>query len=149
MTITDESFSIYQLVRQDPRYPAEAYHFIREAMAYAVDLFELGADGNRSEESAGTDASADEDDLASSGMTAADLEAEDKHLDELQEYATDFEMDIDSDAHQIPRERHLTGQQLCEAIRLFALNQFGYMAKVVLNNWELLIPDVLAIWFTT
>jgi len=30
---------------------------------------------------------------------------------------------------------HVTGQQLCEAIRLFALNQFGYMAKVVLNSW--------------
>lgn len=34
-----------------------------------------------------------------------------------------------------PVERHVTGQQLCEAIRLYALNQFGYMAKVVLNSW--------------
>jgi uncharacterized repeat protein (TIGR04138 family) len=32
-------------------------------------------------------------------------------------------------------ERHLTGQQLCEAIRQFALEQFGYMAKCVLNSW--------------
>ncbi len=32
-------------------------------------------------------------------------------------------------------ERHLTGQQLCEAIRLYALEQYGYMAKTVLNNW--------------
>lgn len=32
-------------------------------------------------------------------------------------------------------ERHLTGQQLCEAIRLHALEQFGFMAKTVLNNW--------------
>jgi uncharacterized repeat protein (TIGR04138 family) len=32
-------------------------------------------------------------------------------------------------------ERHLTGQQLCEAIRLYALEQFGYMAKTVLNSW--------------
>lgn len=32
-------------------------------------------------------------------------------------------------------ERHLTGQQLCEAIRLYALDQFGFMAKIVLNNW--------------
>lgn len=30
---------------------------------------------------------------------------------------------------------HLTGQQLCEAIRLFAIDQFGYMSKTVLNNW--------------
>jgi uncharacterized repeat protein (TIGR04138 family) len=32
-------------------------------------------------------------------------------------------------------ERHLTGQQLCEAIRQFALEQYGYMAKCVLNSW--------------
>jgi uncharacterized repeat protein (TIGR04138 family) len=32
-------------------------------------------------------------------------------------------------------ERHLTGQQLCEAIRLFALDQYGYMAQCVLNSW--------------
>lgn len=32
-------------------------------------------------------------------------------------------------------ERHLTGQQLCEAIRRYALEQFGYMAKCVLNSW--------------
>jgi uncharacterized repeat protein (TIGR04138 family) len=34
-----------------------------------------------------------------------------------------------------PTESHLTGQQLCEAIRLYALEQYGYMAKCVLNNW--------------
>ncbi|MBI2824104.1 MAG: hypothetical protein HYX69_05345 [Planctomycetia bacterium] len=32
-------------------------------------------------------------------------------------------------------ERHLTGQQLCEAIRRYALDQYGYMAKCVLNSW--------------
>jgi uncharacterized repeat protein (TIGR04138 family) len=32
-------------------------------------------------------------------------------------------------------EAHVTGQQLCEAIRLFATEQFGLMAKLVLNNW--------------
>ena len=32
-------------------------------------------------------------------------------------------------------ERHLTGQQLCEAIRQYAINQFGFMAKIVLKNW--------------
>lgn len=33
--------------------------------------------------------------------------------------------------------RHMTGQQLCEACRLFALDQFGYLAKLVLANWGL------------
>ena len=32
-------------------------------------------------------------------------------------------------------ERHLTGQQLCEAIRQYALEQYGYMAQDVLRTW--------------
>ena len=31
--------------------------------------------------------------------------------------------------------RHLTGQELCEAIRRFGLEQYGYMAKCVFNQW--------------
>ncbi len=30
---------------------------------------------------------------------------------------------------------HLTGQELCEAIRQYALEQYGYMAKCVFNQW--------------
>ena len=32
-------------------------------------------------------------------------------------------------------EHHVSGQELCEAIRQFALDQFGLMAKTVFNNW--------------
>lgn len=32
-------------------------------------------------------------------------------------------------------QRHLTGRELCEAIRRYAHEQFGYMAKTVLNSW--------------
>lgn len=31
--------------------------------------------------------------------------------------------------------RHVTGQQLCEACRLYALEQYGYLAKIVLASW--------------
>ena len=31
--------------------------------------------------------------------------------------------------------RHITGQQLCEACRLYANEQFGYLAKMVLGSW--------------
>jgi uncharacterized repeat protein (TIGR04138 family) len=33
--------------------------------------------------------------------------------------------------------RHVTGQDLCQAIRQYALRQYGYMAKTVLNSWGL------------
>lgn len=32
-------------------------------------------------------------------------------------------------------EQHITGQQLCEAIRKYSLEQYGFMAKTVLNSW--------------
>jgi len=32
-------------------------------------------------------------------------------------------------------ERHLTGQQLCEAVRVYALEQYGYLAQCVLESW--------------
>ena len=43
----------------------------------------------------------------------------------------------ESELYDSPQEHHLTGQQLCEAIREYALNQFGYMARIVLKNWGL------------
>lgn len=39
------------------------------------------------------------------------------------------------------RERHLTGQELCEAARLYALEQYGYLASVVLRNWGITRTD--------
>jgi uncharacterized repeat protein (TIGR04138 family) len=44
-------------------------------------------------------------------------------------------VDVDDELGEAPKESHLTGQQLCEAIRLYALEQYGYMAKTVLNSW--------------
>jgi uncharacterized repeat protein (TIGR04138 family) len=40
-------------------------------------------------------------------------------------------------AEQSEPQRHVTGQELCEAIRIYALRQYGYMAKTVLNSWGL------------
>lgn len=36
-----------------------------------------------------------------------------------------------------PAPRHVTGQQLCEACRLYAIDQYGYLAKMVLANWNI------------
>jgi uncharacterized repeat protein (TIGR04138 family) len=32
-------------------------------------------------------------------------------------------------------QRHVTGQELCEAIRRYALDQYGFMALTVLKSW--------------
>lgn len=48
------------------------------------------------------------------------------------EQANDFQLELDGS-----QDQHITGQQLCEGIRRYAINQFGYMAKVVLRNWNI------------
>lgn len=35
----------------------------------------------------------------------------------------------------VPTSNHITGQQLCEACRLFAIDQYGFMAPKVLASW--------------
>jgi uncharacterized repeat protein (TIGR04138 family) len=45
--------------------------------------------------------------------------------------AQDEEEEAESDEPQ----QHVTGQELCEAIRQYAVHQYGYMAKTVLNSW--------------
>ena len=39
-----------------------------------------------------------------------------------------------SEMEDLPAEAHLTGQQLCEAIRQYSLAQYGLMAKSCLEQ---------------
>ena len=48
-------------------------------------------------------------------------------------YAQETREEQPSDAEQ--SESHLTGQQLCDVIRLYALEQYGLLAQSVLNSW--------------
>jgi len=35
----------------------------------------------------------------------------------------------------MPTSHHISGQQLCEACRLYAIDQYGFMSPKVLANW--------------
>ena len=48
---------------------------------------------------------------------------------------SDVEPTLDLDSEKATPERHLSGQDLCEAIRQYSIDQFGYMARIVLKNW--------------
>ncbi len=105
----DPNHPLAKLLREDRRYPIEAYQFVFEALAYAHDTLGWG------HESA---SEADPDDPEPPHATRRPTAA----------------------AGGSPRrasapERHVTGQELCEAIRRLALDQFGYMAKTVFHHW--------------
>ena len=36
---------------------------------------------------------------------------------------------------KLPKARHITGQELCEGVREYAMDQFGPLARTVLNYW--------------
>jgi uncharacterized repeat protein (TIGR04138 family) len=41
----------------------------------------------------------------------------------------------ETDEEPIASQHHVSGRELCEASRRYALEQYGYMAKLVLANW--------------
>ena len=111
---------LVELLAEDPRYSLEAYQFVREALSYGQQVLGFGES-----RPAGDDAP------PVNPFLAALAEEGLKQLEEVGD-----ELDELSELSDEPRvERHVTGQQLCEAIRLHALEQYGYMAKVVLNRW--------------
>ncbi|MFI4873716.1 MAG: Minf_1886 family protein [Blastopirellula sp. JB062] len=108
--MTDETYSDFmRMLKEDPRFKLEAYQFVREALSFGQNLYELESDDDE------------------------DLDIDDEMLLEDEEFDDD---DDDDEAEDWTEpERHLTGQMLCEAIRSFALQQYGLMAKTVLNSW--------------
>ncbi|MBP7829278.1 MAG: hypothetical protein KA248_05125 [Kiritimatiellae bacterium] len=69
---------LQQIVREDPRYDAQAYEFLREALDFTIKLLSKPTEGPA---------------------------------------------------------RHVTGGELLEGIRQYALQEFGPMALTVLNRW--------------
>jgi len=92
--MTSPQKAFFDLLKQDRRYPAEAYQFVWEALNFAQEELKMGA-------------------LQVSEATAA----------------------AEEPAGSEKAERHVSGQQLCEGIRHYALRQYGLMAKTVLNSW--------------
>ena len=83
--------------------------------------------------------------MTSSLQAMRDLLAEDKRykLDAYQfireslQYAHDHMMGEleEDDSSEKAGPRHVTGQQLCEACRLYGMEQYGYLTKMVLAKW--------------
>ncbi len=57
-----------------------------------------------------------------------------RHAQESLGMGTDYSVESKLESKEEP-ERHVTGQELCEAMRVFAHEEYGYLAKCVLNEW--------------
>ncbi len=66
--------------------------------------------------------------LGLGGSSATDEGDEDEDDD-----GTDFE--VEGENEDLTATQHVSGQQLCEAIRQYALEQYGLLARQVLSHW--------------
>jgi uncharacterized repeat protein (TIGR04138 family) len=114
--MSDSPHPLAELLKRDRRYKLEAYLFVFEALTYAQNVLGMGAgEPDPSQQPAKPAPTAKRPLRRPKGTTKKKGRGD----------------------REDENERHLTGQQLCEAIRLYALEQYGYMAKCVLNSWGL------------
>lgn len=100
------SHSFIELLKRDRRYKAEAYAFVFETLEYAQNVLNLGK--NEANE-----------------PISEELIAENEELRTIREH----------DEQQTPDAmRHITGQDLCRAACLYATEQYGLLAKMVLDS---------------
>ncbi len=116
MPSVDPSHPFLQLLQRDRRYKIDAYLFVLEALSFAQESLGLGEEPPA-------------EDLESSGGERSDEPAEERSTASAGRRA--------KPARRRKRggERHLTGQQLCEAARLYAVQQYGLLARTVLGWW--------------
>lgn len=101
----DPKHPLAELLRRDNRYDFDAYVFVFDALRFGQEQLGLGAKEACPDDAPGEPDPADEDALGS----------EEHDDDEV--------------------ERHVTGQELCRAIQRYAIDQYGMLARCVLDHW--------------
>jgi uncharacterized repeat protein (TIGR04138 family) len=114
MPLIDPSHPLADLLRRDQRYPLDAYVFILEALSFAQESLGMGQEPP-----------AEELEPIPGGEQPSGGRSRSKPGRSRRRRA----------------ERHLTGQELCEAARQYALQQYGYLARTVLATWGLKSTD--------
>ncbi|MFM9059605.1 MAG: Minf_1886 family protein [Planctomycetaceae bacterium] len=114
MPFIDPKHPLFQLLQRDRRYTLEAYLFVLEALSFAQESLGMGQ------------------------QPAVD-ELEPLPADETPSAGTVRGKRGRGRAREA--ERHVSGQQLCEAARLYGLQQYGYLAPTVLARWGIRATD--------
>ena len=106
MPTIDPSHPLARLLEQDRRYTVDAYLFVLEALTFAQESLGYGQE-----------------------PTAEEIEPREA------EESPRGGRGRSSTRPRRQAERHVSGQQLCEAARLYGLQQYGFLAPTVLATW--------------
>lgn len=107
MPLVDPAHPLFQLLQRDTRYTLDAYLFVLESLSFAQESLGMGEEP------------APEDLEPAAGEAEQGRESRPRTGRRRRRQA----------------ERHVSGQQLCEAARLYGLQQYGYLAPTVLATW--------------
>ena len=107
MPTLEPSHPLAKLLEQDRRYSLDAYLFVLEALTYAQETLGFGHEPPTEEIEPPR-----AEESAGAGRTRSRPRRERRRA-----------------------ERHVSGQQLCEAARQFGQQQYGFLAKTVLATW--------------
>jgi len=115
--------SLHDLVRHVGRYPEQAYHFVREGLSFAADqIHGPETDAHRRLHHFLLTRELDWNDLVAM-----------YHAGELPKPVMAA---IDAAGGCDKLNRHVSGRELCWALREYALQRWGIMARVVLESWN-------------
>ncbi|MFM8803286.1 MAG: Minf_1886 family protein [Planctomycetia bacterium] len=105
MPHVDPAHPLAQLLNRDRRYKLDAYLFVLEALAFGQEHLGMGSEPPTEQLEPPSDQPSE---AAGRGKRRP---------------------------HRRQAERHVSGQELCEAARQYALQQYGYMAPTVFASW--------------
>ena len=114
MPFVDPKHPLFQLLQRDRRYTLDAYLFVLEALSFAQESLGMGQEPAVEE---------------LEPLPGGDSES------------TGQGRGRRGRGRKREAERHVSGQQLCEAARLYGLQQYGYLAPTVLATWGIRATD--------
>lgn len=119
MPLVDPQHPLHPVLQRDRRYTLEAYLFILESLTFAQESLGFGreARGDELEE------------LAAPQTPPADVPVESGRRRGSPAGSRG------TAGRGRSGERHVSGRELCEAARLYGLQQYGFLAPKVLETW--------------
>jgi uncharacterized repeat protein (TIGR04138 family) len=117
MPPVDPQHPLHATLQRDRRYSLEAYLFILEALTFAQESLGFGREAGA-------------DEIEAQGEPAPKRETADVGPRRPRKPGA-------RGGRGRPRagERHVSGRELCEAARLYGLQQYGFLAPKVLETW--------------
>jgi uncharacterized repeat protein (TIGR04138 family) len=121
MALVDPQHPLRAVLERDCRYSLEAYLFILESLTFAQESLGFGREARGDEIE---DLAAPEPEQAKAGVPAETGQRRPRKPGSR-----------GGAKRQRSGERHVSGRELCEAARLYGLQQYGFLAPKVLETW--------------